>query len=1486
MAPRSRHARAAAAAAALVALAAAAAPAARADEGVILYADSAAALEAAIVAANRAAPARHTIRLTADAAGMSREMGTVGDANFAVVGLCEPACAVTPAAAGARFITVSGGEVRLSGVSLDGFSTTRDGGALLVKGGEVTLVNVALTGNSAGKGGGAISVRSGAVVQLGFVTFAGNTAEQEGADVLAAGGPELVNLGGNVFGGDATVAPAGAVPADPTEPITSPPPPPTPAPPPSPPPPLTYPPPGAKTKLRLISLADVPGAVCSDGSAAAFYTDAWKPEPDATWVIHLQGGGGCGSDSLCADRLARDDAAAFSRGPDAAGADAAKYWPEEMDGVGLLSADAALNPALHDALHVYLPYCSNDLWTGRGATHVLGATITPDRPGYAHVNETLHSAGQIIADAAIALLMQEYALGEAREVLLSGSEAGGVGAAQLAGRLPDLGWRTMPWGAAADVRLVLDSCFFPDFKDFGQLSANLTERDRFGSILQYHGGMPSSDACLATYGVPEAYMCYRCEVIARHINIPVLALSSRFDAYIVGSGKMGTTDVGELFAEPQVKHIEFLEEYGAAMLETLRLAAEQVLSAVTVINPACFAATYLVASDRDAVVDDETFPEAYRAYTGRDKLTRVTVSGARPTTLYNAVAAWWTGAAGKNSTLFPMENPMEFFDTCDSLKCNPTCPLQLSQAKEEVLVPTDGAEWATIIFSGVWLVGLWAAFFIFVARHAARASRSKSVWAQAEETDGIPSKRSKGGETPTLSTSFLEYEVTARSGERLRLLKDVAVRFGPSKKAQTQGRGSLVAIMGPSGCGKSTLLEVMLGLKKTGNLNGLMHVGTEPHARAQAKLLKNVGYLEQFDSLPADLTVRETLLYKAMLMLPGRPLDELLAKCEQCIDTVDLRSVAGNLVGSGSGTGGLSGGQKRRLSVAVQLLTEPAYLFMDEPTSGLDSSSSLKLLDRLERLTRQGMTIVLTIHQPRPEVFSIFDRVIVMVKGAIVFDSSPVIAVGHFLGLASEMPGVSAIEGANPADLLLDVVSSVEGEAVDLLVSKNEPSKLHEQNLAVAKVAGRQAAAGAQAAPAGPAGVALFFGVVEALVGRMLARRLNSPRALYGDLVIGVVVGLGLGLNFRDLGYDMEGYRMCMSFVALLFMALALLRQATYHLPLFSNKDLYRSESYRQMHTALRFAAAQAIADSFMQALQVTIIVCVSIAFTGIEGHKVGPLLALALLYDSAFTGILYFIGMACANITQVNIFATLTIAVMGLYSGLVLPLARLPSFLSWLRWLSAPYYANMLAVTIALNGREFDCGDDSQLPPAMCHWLNGNTYLGAFVLPGGADVETARWAYVLALLLMALVGRVAGAAALSWRVQQSSLQIGTKQTEVDAKMAKIDKEEAAEALALEKAATLVQHAWQRRATRLKQKDDAPSVKPAFDSPGSGSFAESITKSFVEVVTFNKEAFDAEARARLRMKRERFAAAAIEAALAPSKADGEEPSTKKARGKK
>ena len=240
--------------------------------------------------------------------------------------------------------------------------------------------------------------------------------------------------------------------------------------------------------------------------------------------------------------------------------------------------------------------------------------------------------------------------------------------------------------------------------------------------------------------------------------------------------------------------------------------------------------------------------------------------------------------------------------------------------------------------------------------------------------------------------------------------------------------GRLTAIMGPSGAGKTSLLEVISKQSKSGIVTGDLFLNGN---KVDIKTIKKIsGFVFQDDIILNTMTVKEALFMSAYLRLPEEiTMEEKNKRVDNMISLLHLEKCQDTIVGD-SLIKGISGGEKKRLSVGMEMIMNPSIIFLDEPTSGLDSYSAYSLVSNLKDLASTGRTVITTIHQPSSEILGLFDDLIILYQGKIVYQGEMKNLVRYFSGMGYQCP-----EYSNPTDYLFMNVFNTNKEKI---ISKND----------------------------------------------------------------------------------------------------------------------------------------------------------------------------------------------------------------------------------------------------------------------------------------------------------------------------------------------------------------------------------------------------------------------------------------------------------------
>jgi ABC-type multidrug transport system ATPase subunit len=283
--------------------------------------------------------------------------------------------------------------------------------------------------------------------------------------------------------------------------------------------------------------------------------------------------------------------------------------------------------------------------------------------------------------------------------------------------------------------------------------------------------------------------------------------------------------------------------------------------------------------------------------------------------------------------------------------------------------------------------------------------------------DIAPKRMSNGGEEKGICLTWKDLWVTvdSSSSSKGKMKESKSILDGLTGYAKP---GQLLAIMGPSGCGKSTLLDALAGrLASNTRQSGEILI----NGNKQALAYGTSAYVTQDDTLLTTLTVKEAVYYSAQLQLPDTmSKEEKKERADFTIKEMGLQDAINTRIG-GWGVKGISGGQKRRVSISIEILTRPRLLFLDEPTSGLDSAASYYVMKRIASLDKKDgiqRTIIASIHQPSIEVFQLFHNLCLLSSGKTVYFGPASAASEFFASNGFPCPTLQ-----NPSDHLLKTIN-------------------------------------------------------------------------------------------------------------------------------------------------------------------------------------------------------------------------------------------------------------------------------------------------------------------------------------------------------------------------------------------------------------------------------------------------------------------------------
>uniref|UniRef100_A0A8C6L2K4 ATP-binding cassette sub-family G member 2-like n=1 Tax=Nothobranchius furzeri TaxID=105023 RepID=A0A8C6L2K4_NOTFU len=555
------------------------------------------------------------------------------------------------------------------------------------------------------------------------------------------------------------------------------------------------------------------------------------------------------------------------------------------------------------------------------------------------------------------------------------------------------------------------------------------------------------------------------------------------------------------------------------------------------------------------------------------------------------------------------------------------------------------------------------------------------------------------GPGPTVSFTKLNYCVQEskfcrKIGSEKYILKDVSGIMKPGMNA----------IMGATGSGKTSLLDVIAGRKNPAGLR-------QGHVLVNGRLVTSdlrlsSAYVVQDDILMGTLSVRENLMFSANLRLnPKRySSSDKTSRVEAVVEDLGLTDCADTKIGT-EFLRGVSGGERKRCSIGMELITSPSLLFLDEPTTGLDSNTANCIIGLLHKLSRRGKTVIFSIHQPRYSIFKLFDHLTLMHKGEIVYAGAADHALEYFTDLGYQIEAFN-----NPADFFMDITN---GDAA----STQETMTAGESSTCFITVPSCPLAEPAHGHK-NTDNRLICVTQMRVVCGRTVKNILRNPQTSYAQLALNIFFSLLVGLIYYQMPLTLPE---------------ALQNRPLDFFFIFFSFFCSHENSSGYYRTSVYFLS-KVLADIIPnRIIPISVFSAIAYYMMGLKPAFEAFLCFILTmsLVSLAGCGLAFLVSASVSTFAMANILIALPFVFMMVFGGFLVNLNAMLSWLSWLKWISIFRYGlNALYVT-EMKGQLFYSNATIPVNPllmlnisSLCCSLPGEVFLKSM------DIDYSAWGF------------------------------------------------------------------------------------------------------------------------------------------------------------
>uniref|UniRef100_A0A8C9V5T1 ATP binding cassette subfamily G member 2 (JR blood group) n=1 Tax=Scleropages formosus TaxID=113540 RepID=A0A8C9V5T1_SCLFO len=584
----------------------------------------------------------------------------------------------------------------------------------------------------------------------------------------------------------------------------------------------------------------------------------------------------------------------------------------------------------------------------------------------------------------------------------------------------------------------------------------------------------------------------------------------------------------------------------------------------------------------------------------------------------------------------------------------------------------------------------------------------------------------------------------------------VTVKAGPACKSGIMAPG-LNAILGPTGGGKSSFLDVLAARKDPSGLSGEVLINGAPQP-PNFKCLS--GYVVQDDVVMGTLTVRENLRFSAALRLPSSVSQkEKDARVSNFIKELGLTKVADSKVGTQM-IRGISGGERKRTAIGMELIMEPSVLFLDEPTTGLDASTAHSVLLLLKRMASQGRTIILSIHQPRYSIYRLFDTLTLLVSGKQVYHGPAQSALDYFANI-----GYACEAHNNPADFFLDVING-DSTAFSLAkIQNSEEPDFEEQSRSRKSIEERLVEEYRKCTQYQETKTVLenimqgrdytkkpksrtitynssFFLQLHWVLKRTFRNLMLNPQTSIAQVAVSTFLALVVGAIFFKVKDDQSGIQNRMG--ALFFITTNQCFSTVSAAELFiTERKLFVHEYISGYYRISVYFLSKITSDILtMRTVPALIFCCIVYFMIGLKKTAAAFFIFTFTVMMVSYTATAMTMAISADQtvVALANLFMTITFVFMMIFSGLLVNLPSVMNWLAWLKYFSIPRYGLAALEINEFTGLYF-CGNLTSVSQMSNSTFRADCTGEQFLTYQGIEYSTwALWQNHVALAVMGVI--------------------------------------------------------------------------------------------------------------------------------------------------